>query len=143
MGRSAARSIAVAAAGEAVEHADHAADLVPGVVQRGDRRERRAAGRDDVLDDHAAVPGAQQRALDAALQPVRLGVLAHEEGLRAGAPGERGAGERVGAHRHAADRRAAPRGHLRREQHGERAEALRAQDRALGVDVVVGASRRS
>ena len=69
---------------------------------------RRAAGRDDVLDDQAALAGLQRRPLDAALQPVRLGLLAHEERLDVGAAGERGARGRVGAHRQPADRGRVP-----------------------------------
>ena len=65
----------------------------------------------------------EQRTLDAALQAVRLGLLAHEERLRARAAGERRAGDRVGAHRHAADRRRLPLGDLRGEQRAERGEA--------------------
>ncbi len=53
-----------------------------GILQRGDRGERRAARGDDVLDYDAAILRAQQRALDASLQAVGLGVLAHEEDLR-------------------------------------------------------------
>ena len=53
---------------------------------------RRAAGGDDVLDDQAALARLERRALDAALQPVRLGLLADEERLHVGAAGERGAG---------------------------------------------------
>ena len=48
--------------------------------------------------------GLERRTLDAALQAVLLGLLAHEEGLDVGAAGQRGAGGRVGAHRQAADR---------------------------------------
>jgi hypothetical protein len=72
------------------------------------------------------------------LQPVRLDLLAHEEPLGARASRERRAGERIGAHGRAADRRAAPRRHLRGEQERQRGEAVREQDRALGVDVVLG-----
>ena len=67
-----------------------------------------------------------------------LDLFAHEERLRAGAARERGACDGVRAHRHAADRRPAPRGYLRGEQLAERGEALGAQDRALGVDVIPG-----
>ena len=126
-----------AAAGQPVEHADDADDLVPGLLQRLDRGDRRAAGADDVLDDEAAVLGAQQRSLDAARQPMRLGLLAHEEALGVGASGERGAGHGVGAHRHAPDGRRAPlRGPLG-EQLAEGEKAAGQQDRALGVDVVL------
>src|ERR1700727_488846 len=88
-----------APAGEPVEHAEHADDLPAGLLQRGDRRQRRAARRDDVLDDHAAVLLAQWRTLDPPLKAVMLGLLADEEPPRTRAPGERRAGDRIGAHR--------------------------------------------
>ncbi len=101
-----------------------------------------AAGGRDVLDDHAAIRVIEERTLDAALQPVRLGVLAHEEGLRlAGAPragaSQRGAGHRVRAHRQPAHGGGVPFGQLGGEQRPERREARGAQDRALCVHVVV------
>ena len=128
----------LAAPGEPVEHADHAADLPALLLQRLDRGQRRAARRDDVLDHHAAVarrraagprPGAAGRA------PWRP--CARRTPSRRRPAGERGAGDRVGAHRHAADRRRVPLGELRGEQRAERGERRRAQDRALGVDVVL------
>src|SRR5690606_33516623 len=70
-----------AAAGQAVEHGDHADDRAPLLLEGGDRRERRPAGRDHVLDDEAAVGVVEERPLDAALQAVVLGLLAHEERL--------------------------------------------------------------
>ena len=85
----------------------------------------------------------EQRPLDPAREAVRLDVLAHEEGLAVEAAGERGAGDRVGPHRHPADRGRPPLAALRRDQLAERGEAVREQDRALGVDVVGGAWRRS
>ena len=72
-------------------------------------------------------------------RPCALASLRTKNAFACGAAGERGAGDRVGAHRHAADGRGAPLGHLRGEQRAERGEARRAQDRALGVDVVLGA----
>ena len=80
--------------------------------------------------------GVEQRPFDAARQAVRLDLLAHEEDLHVGAAGERRAGDRVGAHRHPADRRRAPRARLLGDELAERREARRPQDRALGVDVV-------
>ncbi len=70
---------------------DDAGDLVAGLAHRLDGLQGRAAGGDDVLDDQAAVVGLEERALDAALQAVLLGLLADEEGLDVGAAGQRGA----------------------------------------------------
>ena len=137
VGRAGGRLDRRASAGEPVQNADHAADGVPGLVQRLDRGQGRAAGRDDVLDDHAAVLGGQGRALDAALQPVRLGVLADEERLRLRSSGERRARDGVGSHRHPADRRARPCGDPLGDQHGERGEPRGQQDRPLCVHVVL------
>jgi hypothetical protein len=79
----------------------------------------------------------EQRPLDAARQAVRLGLLAHEEPLDVGAARERRAGHGVGAHRHPADRGGVPRARALGEQLAERRKAVRQQDRALGVDVVL------
>ena len=125
------------AAGEPVEHRDDAADVVPLGAHGLDRLDRRAAGGDDVLHDQAALARLERRALDPALEAVRLGVLAHEERLHVRAAGERGAGRRVGAHRQPADRGGLPLARVARRQLGQRGEARRAQDGALGVDVVL------
>ena len=69
-----------------------------------DRGDRRAARRDHILDHHAAILGAEDRTLDAPLQPVLLGLRAHEERLRPGPAGERRAGHGIGADRHPAHR---------------------------------------
>ena len=66
-----------------------------------------------------------------------LDLLAHEERLRLGAARERRACDRVGAHRHPADRARPPVPGLRGDQLGERLKAVGAQDRALGVDQVL------
>jgi hypothetical protein len=71
------------------------------------------------------------------VQAVPLGLLAHEERLHVGAAGQRGAGERVGPHRHAADRGRAPLGRRLGDERGQRPEPRGAQDRPLGVDVVL------
>src|SRR5215208_4471821 len=77
------------------------------VVDRRERLVRRVVGREParlgaaaeaVLDDQAALALLEWRALDAALEAVRLGLLAHEERLHVGAAGQRRAGRRVGAH---------------------------------------------
>src|SRR5689334_23909211 len=73
------------AARETVEDRGDAHDLVAGVAHGLDRLQRRAARRDDVLDDQAAIAGLEQRALDAALKAVLLALLAHEERLDVGA----------------------------------------------------------
>ena len=123
--------------GEAVEHRDDAGDRVPGRADRVDRLQRRAAGGDDVLDDEAALVGVEQRALDAALQPVLLGVLADEEGLDVGAAGQGGARGGIGAHRQPAHGGGLPFARQRGHQLGEGGEARGAQDGALGIDVVL------
>jgi hypothetical protein len=64
---------------------------------------------------------------------VLLALLADEEGLHVGAAGERGARDRVGAHRQAADRGGADLARLLGHQLAERAEAFRPQDRPLRV----------
>ena len=107
------------------------------LAQRGDRLQRRAAGRRDVLDDEAAVVVVEERALDAALQPVRLGLLAHEERLAVEAAGQRGAGDGVGAHRQTADRGRAELARRRGHQLAQREKPGGPQDRPLGVDVVL------
>ena len=108
-------------------------------MQRVDRRDRRAPRRDNILHHHTAVLGTEIRPLDAPLKAVRLGLLAHDERLLARPRSERGAGERVRAHGHAAHRGAAPRGHLCGEQRADRGEARGAEDRALDVHVVLRA----
>ena len=69
-----------------------------GLADRLDRLQGRAAGGDDVLDDQAAVLGIEERALDAPLQAVVLGLLADEEGLDVRPAGQGGAppGQRSG-----------------------------------------------
>src|SRR5436190_5907564 len=126
----------LARAGQAVEDGGDPDDLVPGVLERLDRLDRRAAGGADVLDDQAAIAGLQRRALDLPLQAVGLGLLADEERLHVGAAGERRAGDRVGAHGQAAHGGGAALARQRRDELGKRGEALGAQDRALGVDVI-------
>ena len=105
----------------------------------GDRGDGRATRADDVLDHQAAVAGVEQRPFDAALQAVCLGVLAYEEALGLCPTGERGAGDRVGAHREAPDRRRAERGGVRGDELAKCREPVGPQDRPLGVDVVGGA----
>ena len=115
----------------------------PGLADRLDRLQRRAAGGDDVLDDQAAVVGVEERALDAPLQAVLLGLLAHEEGLDVGAAGQRGARGR--RRRPSSGRRPRSRSHSRARaatSSAERGEAGGPQDRALGVDVVLRDLRR-
>ena len=68
---------------------------------------------------------------------MRLDLLAHEERLDVGAAGERGARDRIGAHRHPADRGRVPGAGLVGDELGEREEAGRPEDRALGVDQVL------
>ena len=80
----------------------------------------------------------EQRALDTALQAVGLGVLAHEEALCLRPARKRRAGDRVGAHRHAADGRGLPFLGARGQQSRKRLKTLGSQDRALGVYVVGG-----
>ena len=80
--------------------------------RRVDRLQGRAAGGDDVLDDHAALAVAEDRPLDAPLQTVLLCLLADKEGLAVEATGQRGAGDGVRAHREAADCGRAPRTRL-------------------------------
>src|ERR687889_314563 len=63
---------------EAVEHAEDAGDDEPLGANPLDRRDRRAAGRDDVLYDEAAFAGLERRTLDPPLEPVLLALLAHE-----------------------------------------------------------------
>ena len=83
-------------------------------------------------------PGVERRPLDAALEAVLLGLLAHEERLHVGAAGERGARDGVRAHRQAADGGGAPLARpARRRSSPSAREARRAQDRPLGVDVVL------
>ena len=53
-------------------------------------------------------------------------------------PGQSGAGDRVGAHRDAADRRGAHGARLLGDELAERAKAVRQQDRPFGVDQVLG-----
>ena len=108
-----------------------------GLAHRLDGLQRRAAGGDDVLDDQAAVAGIEQRALDAALQAVLLGLLADEEGLDVGAAGQRGARRGVGAHGQAADGGGPPLARALGDELGQGGEAGGPQDRALGVDVVL------
>ena len=69
---------------------------------------------------------------------MRLDLLAHEEGLDGGTAGEGRAGDRVSAHRHPANRGGVPGASLAGDELRQGAEAGRAQDRALGVDQVVG-----
>ena len=125
------------AAGEAVEHGDHAADVEALGAHGLDRLHGRAARGDDVLDDQAALARLQRRALDPALEAVLLDVLADEERLHVRAAGERRAGGRVGAHRQPADGGRLPLAGVVGDELGQRGEARRAQDRALGVDVVL------
>ena len=102
-----------------------------------DRLDRGAAGGHDVLDDEAALARLELRALDPALEAVLLLVLAHEERLDGRARGQRGARDRVGAHSDPAHGGRAHALRLGRHQLAERAEAVRQQDRPLGVDVVL------
>ena len=67
-----------------------------------------------------------------------LCLLAHEERLRLSASREGRTGDRVGSHRHPADGGRIPRAGLFGGELRQRAEALRAEDRALGVDQVFG-----
>ena len=115
----------------------HPGDLVAGLADRVDGLQGRAAGGDDVLDDQAAVVGIEERALDAALQAVRLGLLADEEGLDVGAAGQGGARRGVGAHGQPADGGRPPLARAGGDQLGQGGEAGGAQDRPLGVDVVL------
>src|SRR5437764_4272040 len=62
----------VPAAGKPVEHGDDADDLVAFLAQPLERVHRRAAGRDDVLDDQAALAGLERRPLQPTLEPVLL-----------------------------------------------------------------------
>ena len=125
------------AAGEPVQHGDHAADVEALGADGLDRLHGRAARGDDVLDDQAALALLERRALDAALEAVLLDLLAHEERLHVRAAGERGAGRRVGAHRQPADRGRLPLAGVAGDELGQRGEAGGAQDGALGVDVVL------
>ena len=72
---------------------------------------------------------------------VGLGLLAHDEGLHVGAAGQRGAGagRRPSSCRR---RRSRPRPRALGDELAQRAEAGRAQDRPLGVDVVLRLWRR-
>ena len=83
--------------------ADH---LGAGLLQRLGRGERAAAGGRDVLDDEHRAAG-DVRALDPALQPVRLARLAHhagvQEALAVGGGVQHRGRHRVGAQRQAAD----------------------------------------
>ena len=103
-----------------------AASVEPPVVTTSSTTTQRSSGR-------------QRRALDAPLQPVRLGVLAHEERLRLARrpraprrrPGPRPSSSRPRPWRPSSATCAAT-------SVGQRGEALGAQDRALGVHVVLG-----
>ena len=132
-----ASRIALRAAGQAVEDRDDADDLVARLAHRLDRLDRRAAGRDDVLDDQAAVARLEQRALDAALEAVRLVSLRTKNALTSAPPASAAHARRVGAHRQPADR---GRPHARARSATSSASARKPagpQDRALGVDVVL------
>ena len=107
------------------------------VADAVDRLDGRAAGGHDVLHHEAALARLERRALDPARQAVLLALLADEERLHVRTARERGAGDRVGAHRDAADRRDAQRARLIRHQLAEGPEALRPQDRSLRVDQVL------
>ena len=72
-------------------------------------------------------------------RPWPLASLRTKKPFALAAAGERRAGDRVGAHRHAADRGRVPAPHaLGGDQLAERPEPGRPQDRPLGVDVVLG-----
>jgi hypothetical protein len=67
---------------------------------------------------------------------VLLPLLAHEESLHGGSGAERGARHRIAAHRHPAHSGRPDPLSLGRDQLAQRAEAVQAQDGALGVHVV-------
>ena len=131
----------VRASGKAVEHADDSGDREALLTHAFESVNRRASGGHHVLHHQAALAGLERRALDPALQPVRLAVLAHEEGLDGSPRGQSRAGHGVGAHGRASHRRRAHSLRLRRHELAQGAKAGRKEDRALGVDVVLrGAS---
>ncbi|MEJ7718170.1 MAG: hypothetical protein WKF31_09485 [Thermoleophilaceae bacterium] len=72
------------------------------------------------------------------MKPVRLAVLAYEEGPEVRSGRERGAGDGIGAHRHAAHGGRACGERLGGHELAERSETGRPQDRPLGVHVVLG-----
>src|SRR5436305_4252527 len=124
--------------GQPVTDRQDPADLVALRLHGLQRPDGRAARRHDVLDDHAALAGLERWSLDTPEEAVLLGLLTHEEGLDRGASGERGTGDRVGAHRHTADRGGTPLAGLGGYKRRERVEPIWAEDRALGIDEVLG-----
>ncbi len=105
-------------------------------LQRFQRPDRRAAGSHHVLDDHAPVPGLEQRALDPAREAMRLGLLAHEERLHRRRP-------RPAPHRRSGRRPSSspprpwpPKRRPERPPAGQRGEPGRPEDRSLGVDQI-------
>ncbi len=109
-----------------------------GLLQGSDGRQGRAAGGHHVLHDDASLARIERGALDPSLQAVCLGVLADEKGLGIGAPRKSGTCDGVGPHRQAAHGRPVPGCHLGRQELPQGREALRPEDRPLGIHVVLG-----
>ncbi len=116
---------------------------VSGLLQRRDRRERRAARGDHVLDHHAALVRVERRALDPTLQTVRLRSLRTKNAFAWAPPAS--AAQATGSAPIVMPPTAValPVCDLGGDERGQRREAARQQDRALGIDVVLRSARRS